>query len=216
MRPLVFLLLLANLTLFGYIRLDQLAAGEGVRLSQQVLPEKVKLLTAQQVAALGPAKVAELNGMCLEWGPFTDAERARATAALEPLQLGRLLSQRRVETTTPWWVYISPSPTKASADSKLTVLRSLGIRNFSIVETGPQRLAISLGGFRTEDAANAYLATTQQQGLKTGRVGQREQVTLQTLLVVRDPSQAAAARLKELQNEFAGSEVRANSCEKTG
>jgi len=47
-RTLVFLLLLANLTLFAYIRLDSVGGGgEGVRLSQQLQPEKIKLLTTQ-------------------------------------------------------------------------------------------------------------------------------------------------------------------------
>ena len=53
MRTLVFLLLLANLTLFGYIKLDSIGGGEGVRLSQQVQPAKITLLSPQQVAALG-------------------------------------------------------------------------------------------------------------------------------------------------------------------
>ena len=60
MRTLVFLLLLANLSLFGYIKLDSLGSGEGVRLSQQIQPDKIKLLTPQEVAALGPAKAASL------------------------------------------------------------------------------------------------------------------------------------------------------------
>ena len=78
MRTLFFLLLLANLTLFGFIKLDSMSAGEGVRLAQQVQPDKIKLLTPQQVAALGPSKAAALANVCLEWGPFGEIERARA------------------------------------------------------------------------------------------------------------------------------------------
>src|SRR5947199_3639 len=80
---LVFLLLLANLTLFAFIRLDSVGGGEGVRLSQQLQPEKIKLLTPQQVAALGPAKVASLADVCVEWGPLSDADRLRAQTRLE-------------------------------------------------------------------------------------------------------------------------------------
>ena len=50
MRTLVFLLLLANLTLLGYTKLDSLGTGEGVRLAQQVQPDKIVLLSPQQVA----------------------------------------------------------------------------------------------------------------------------------------------------------------------
>jgi hypothetical protein len=97
MRTVVFLLLLANLSLFAYIRLDAMGGGEGVRLGEQVQPDRIKVLTPREVAALGPAKVAALADVCLEWGPFGEAERARALADLDSLQLGRLLSQRHVE-----------------------------------------------------------------------------------------------------------------------
>ncbi len=50
MRTVVLLLLLANLTFFGFAQLDSGSTGET---SQQLQPEKIKLLTAQQVAALG-------------------------------------------------------------------------------------------------------------------------------------------------------------------
>ena len=58
MRTILVLLLLANLTLFGYTRLDGIGGGEAVRLTQQVLPDKIKLLAPREVAALGPTKVA--------------------------------------------------------------------------------------------------------------------------------------------------------------
>src|SRR6186997_2451458 len=98
MRTVFVLLLLANLTLFGYTWLDGGAGGEAVRLNEQVQPDKIKLLTPQEVAALGPAKVAALADVCIEWGPFGDADRARVASEIETLKLGRLLSQRRIET----------------------------------------------------------------------------------------------------------------------
>jgi hypothetical protein len=94
MRTVVLLLLLANLTFFGFARLDSGAAGET---SQQVQPDKIKLLTPQQVAALGPDKAAALSDVCIEWGPFNESERNRALADLDSLALGKLLTQRRVE-----------------------------------------------------------------------------------------------------------------------
>jgi hypothetical protein len=75
MRIVVFLLLAANLTLLIYTWLDS-GGGESFRLQQQVQPEKIKLLTSQEVAALGPAKVAALADVCVEFGPLSDADRA--------------------------------------------------------------------------------------------------------------------------------------------
>ena len=216
MRTLVFLLLLANITLFGYIKLDNVGAGEGVRLSQQVQPDKIKLLTSQQVAALGPAKIAALADVCAEWGPLSDSDRARALAAIEPLDLGKLMTQKKVEIIANYWLFLPPAANKPAADKQVEELKAQGIREASVVDSGPQRLAISLGAFRSEDAAQARLATLQSQGVKNAKVGQRVQAVPQTALVIRDPPAIAVVRLKELQGGFPGSEVKIGSCEKTG
>jgi len=214
MRTLVYLLLLANLTLFGYIRLDSAGVGEGARLSQQVQPDKIKLLTPQQVAALGPAKVASLADVCVEWGPMSDADRARAQARLEPLDLGKLVTQRKVEVIANYWVFIPPLANKAAVDDRVAELKTQGVRDILPVELGPQRLAISLGVFRTEEAAQARLEALRAQGVKTAKVGSRAQSVQQTVLVVRDPPAQAMARLKEMQSDFQGSELRVGSCER--
>jgi hypothetical protein len=96
MRTLVILLLLANLTLFAYTQLDS-AGGEGMRLREQVRADRIKLLSPQEVAALGPSSAASLADICLEWGPFAEADRARALAELDALGLSKLVSQKRLE-----------------------------------------------------------------------------------------------------------------------
>jgi hypothetical protein len=215
MRTLVLLLLLANIALGGYIYLDNLGTGEGARLSQQVQPEKISLLTPQQVAALGPAKVSALADVCVEWGPFSDGDRTRALAALDPLDLTRLISQKKVEVIGNYWVFIPPAANKAAADRKVDELKALGVRDVAVVDSGTQRFAISLGVFRSEDAAQSRLDALQAQGVKTAKVGARAQSVTQTLLVVRDPPAPAVARMKDLQGGFAGSEIKIGTCDKT-
>jgi SPOR domain len=214
MRTLVFLLLLANLTLFLYTKLDGVGAGEGARLSQQVQPDKIKVLTPQQVAALGPAKVASLADVCVEWGPMSDADRTRAQARLDPLDLGKLVTQKKVEVIANYWVFIPPLANKAAVDSRVAELKADGVKDIVPVELGPQRFAISLGVFRTEEAAQARLAALQTQGLKTAKVGSRAQSVQQTVLVVRDPPAQAMAKLKELQGDFQGSDIKVGSCDR--
>ena len=216
MKTLVFLLLLANLTLFAYIKLDSVGTGEGVRLNQQVQPDKIKLLGPQQVAALGPAKVASLADVCLEWGPISDADRARAMASLDPLDLGKLITQKKVEVITNYWVFIPPQANKAAADKRVADLKAQGLRDVVAMDGGPQRFAISLGVFRSEDAAQARLAALQAQGVTLAQVGPRAQSVQQSMLVVRDPPAPAVIRMKELQGEFQGSEIKIGTCEKTG
>jgi hypothetical protein len=214
MRTLVFLLLLANLTLFAYTRLDSAGGGEGARLSQQVQPDKIKLLTPQQVAALGPAKVASLADVCVEWGPMSDADRARAQARLDPLDLGKLVTQKKTEVIANYWVFIPASASKTAVDNRVAELKAAGVKDVAPVEVGPQRLAISLGVFRTEEAAQARLAALQAQGVTTAKVGPRAQSVQQTVLVVRDPPAQAMAKLKELQADFQGTDIKVGSCER--
>src|SRR6266478_5030897 len=147
MRTIFILLLLANITFFAYTRLDRAGSGESARLAQQVQPNKIRLLTPQQVAALGPAKVAALADVCLEWGPLSDADRTRALADVEPLGLGKLLTQKRIETTTSYWAYLPPSGNRAEAERRAGELRARGIGDVSVIESGPQRYAVSLGLF---------------------------------------------------------------------
>lgn len=214
MRTVVVLLLLANLALAGYIWLDNASGGEGVRLKQQVRPDAIKLLSPQEVAALGPAKAAALADVCLEWGPFGDADRVRALADIEPLGLGKLLSQRRIESATGYWVYLPPFATKAAADKRAAELKAAGIKDVFVIDGGSQRFALSLGVFRTEEAANTHLADVAKQGVTGAKTGPRQQGVVQTMLVIRDPQQPVMTRLRELAAAYPGAEVKIGGCEK--
>jgi hypothetical protein len=213
MRIVIILLLFANLTLYAYTKLDS-GGGEAVLLQDQVQPDKIKLLTPQQVAALGPAKVAALADVCVEWGPFADAERTRALAELEPLALGRLVSQKRVEFDNGYWVNMGPFASRAAAESRIGDLRKQGVKELAVADAGKGQFAISFGVFRTEPAAVAHADALAQLGIKLAKVQPRQQATTQTLVVVRDPQQPVVARLKDLQAQYPGSELKITACER--
>jgi hypothetical protein len=214
-RTIVVLLLAANVTFFLYRWLDQSSVGETTRTAQQVHAEKIKLLTPQQVAALGPAKTAALADVCVEWGPLTDAERGRVLAQLDALALGRLLTQKRVETSGTWWVYLAPPSGRFEADRRAADLRNRGLDDVAVVDGGGQRFTVSLGVFRTEEAANAHLDALTRLGVGAARAGPRQQAVALTSLVVRDPPAAVVARLRELSASHPGVELRTGACEKT-
>jgi SPOR domain len=213
-RTLVLLLLLANLSFFAYTRLDASRDGEAVRLAEQVQPDKVKLLTPQQVAALGPAKVAALADVCLEWGPLAEADRTRAAADLEPLALGKLLTQRRVEKSFSFWVFLPPTANRADAERRVADAKAKGFVDVSLVETAPQRYAVSFGLFSSEEAANARLAQVVAKGVPNAKAGPRQGVIAQTVFVVRDPQAAVLAKVRELVPAYPGSEAKVGNCEK--
>jgi hypothetical protein len=213
MRVIIILLLLANASLFVYTRLDT-GGGEAILLQDQVQPDKIKLLTPQQVAALGPSKVAALADVCLEWGPFSDPDRARVLAELEPLQLGRLLSQKRVEFDGGYWVNMSPFATRAAAETRIAELRRQGVRELAVADAPRGQFAVSFGNFRTEPAAVAYTEELARQGVTLAKVERRTSPVTQTLLVVRDPQQSVVTRVRELSSQFPGTELKVAACER--
>jgi len=214
MRIVIVLLLLANFTLWAYTRLDT-GNGEGVLLQDQIQPDKIKLLSPQQVAALGPAKVAALADVCVEWGPFSDPDRVRALADLEPLALGRLVSQRRVDFDSGFSLTAGPFPNRSAADTRAAELRKLGVRELAVAEGQRGQYVVSFGTFRSEIAATAYADELAKLGMNTARVERRAQPVTQTLLVIRDPQQPVVARLRELAAQHAGSDLRTTACERT-
>jgi hypothetical protein len=145
---------------------------------------------------------------------MSDADRARAQARLDPLDLGKLITQKKVEVIANYWVFIPPLANKAAVDSRVADLKASGVKDIVPVELGPQRFAISLGVFRTEEAAQARLAALQSQGVTAAKVGSRAQSVQQTVLVVRDPPAQAVAKLKELQPDFQGTDIKVGSCDR--
>jgi hypothetical protein len=214
MRTVILFLLLANLTFFAFTLLDATPEGEARRLQEQVQPEKIKLLTPQQVAALGPAKVAALADVCLEWGPLTDADRGRALADLEPLALGKLLTQRRIDTATAYWVFLPASPNRAEADRRAADLRARGVGDATVVDAGPQRNTVALGSFQTEERAQARLADLVKLGAANAKMGPRQQVITNTVLVIRDPQAQVVARLRDLMAASPGTEAKVGGCDR--
>ena len=212
MRAAVLLLIVVNVLLFGYARLDRAAHSEAGRLGEQIQPDRIRVLTSQQVAALGPSKVAALPDVCVEWGPFTETDRVRAQADLEPLTLGRLLSQRLVPADATWWVNTGAVGSRAAAERRAAELRAQAIDDLSVVDMGRGQFTISLGVFRTEAAAAGRSESLQARGVSGTRVEPRPPGSTLAMLVVRDPPQPAVARMKELQAQYPGSDLRVGSC----
>lgn len=211
MRTLVLLLLLANVAFFAWDRYGaELFSGEAGLVSQQLNPGAIQLLTPEQVAARGTAKrEGPKPSACLEWGTFTGAEIARAEAALESLALGGKLSQRRVEETAGYWVFMPPQGSRQGANQKIFELKKLGVEDYFILLDDPKfRYAISLGVFKTEEAAKSYLESLRGRGVRTAQVAARDVPMQKTFFLIRDVPEPLAAKINELRQGFAGTEIR--------
>lgn len=212
MRAVVLILVLANVAFFTYTWLGARAeaSSDAQIIGQQLNPEKIRLLTPEQVSALTrKPEPPKLASVCLEWGAFAGGDVARAGLALAPLELGAKLTQHRQEEGVGFWVYIPPFATRQAAAQKAGELKRLGLEEYFIIPDDPKwRNAISLGVFKTEDAAKAYLDALRAKGVRSAVIGVRETQRSKTYFQVREATSAVAARLQELKQGFSGTEVR--------
>jgi hypothetical protein len=212
MRTVFLILALANVALFAYAWSDAGADANGDTqiIGQQLNPEKIRLLMPEQVSALTrkpePPKLPATA--CLEWGAFVGGDAARAVQALEPLGLGTKLAQRKQEDVAGFWVYIPPLASRPAATQKAAELKRLGVGEYFVISDDPKwRNAISLGIFKTAEAASARLDALREKGVKNAISGAREMQLSKTYFQVRDANLTLAAKLNELKQGFAGTEV---------
>jgi sporulation related protein len=216
MRLLFLILLLANVAAFGYIQFAESRVGpDGQNALLQINPEKMKLLKPgpgrkDKAAAAPPSPPPQSALACLEWGSFGAEDAPRAAAALASFDLADTLTQRDVGDAT-WWVYIPPLKTKVEADRKAGEVKALGISDVYVMQGNNQsRFALSLGTFRTEEAANNYLAQLRQKGVRSAIVAPRGAIS--RIFVIRDPGDAITAKIAGLAADFPNAQLKATAC----
>jgi hypothetical protein len=220
------MLVLANAAFYAY---GWVAQQQGAADSQEALlhinPERIRIIGVAGGAApenTRPGAPSAAAGIaapaaCLEWGYFAGPEMARADAAIARLELPQVLVQRVVADVGGYWVYLPPLKNKAEVDKKIRELKALGVTDFFAVQDQTQwRNAISLGIFKSEDAAKSFLAALRDKGVRSATVDRRENFLKQVVYFVREPGEAMVAKLAEIQREFPGSEVRAVACPAAG
>jgi hypothetical protein len=217
MRALFLLLLFANLAFYAWSRYGMPAAADPAAAARPIAPGKLKVIAPADLpppaaAAKKPLPVAAAApaASCIEWGSFTVADAPRAEQALQPLGLGARLAQRRTEEVAGWWVFMPSQGSRQAALRKAAELKTLGISEYFIVQDeGEHRWALSLGVFRSEEAAQARLAALRAQGVRTAQTGPRETVVPKIWLQVKGVDAPLEARLKEIARQIDGSELKA-------
>jgi len=206
MRALFLVLLFANLAFYAWAHYyaPPDAGSDALPLGREVYPRKLPI-----VAPPPESPHAATAGACVEWGGFDFADLPQAKKLLQPLALGNLLSERHVQETASWWVFMPPQGSEEGARHKATELDDLGVHDYYIVkDDGPNQWSLSLGAFESKAAAEARLAALQSQGVRTAQVGPRQFQVQKVWLRIRGVDAGLRARLNELQKAVAGSQLR--------
>ena len=151
--------------------------------------------------------------ICLEWGDFSGSDLTRAKAALSALQLADKLKQREIEQDIGYWVYMPPLKNKTAVKRKIGELKALGINEYFVIPgSGQWQNAISLGVFKTREAAENFLHALNTKGVRTARVGERASKLITTIFILNQVDAATELKVKEIQKDFPGSELKNVPC----
>lgn len=176
-------------------------------------PHRLSSSMPLSMAISSPVAARTDRSACLEWGDFSGAELKLAKAALATLQLGSKLDSRQVEQIIRYWVYIPPLASKAAVNQKVEQLKARGVGEYFIVQdAGPWRNAISLGVFKTQEAAQNYLNVLRGKDVRSARVGERAGKQKATIFILNGVSPATEARLTSMQKDFPGSVLKNFPC----
>src|SRR5450830_1458414 len=229
------LLLIANGVLFavnrGYLGATASERHEPKRMAQQLQPETLTILPPNSEKLVTPARAAEQAAAAAEADksakPATDAPAApapQADAKTEP----------KTEVKTDLKAEAKPAPKGETIacteignfntvearkfEAQLTslhlpakaVLHS--IQDFYVIpesQTNPAlRWAISLGVFKTEDAAKAYIGQLIPQGVRSARIMARNVTSTRQAYQWRGIDAATKASLDSLKAKFPNQEMR--------
>jgi hypothetical protein len=202
------LLLLANLGVAGYLLLiDRAPKAQADLRVLELNADKVKSLKLS--AGVPPAVGA---GACLQWGNFTSAELDRALEQIARLKPAKSAA-RDLDESPVWWVHVPPFKTREEAERRLREIEDAGTKEARLIAEGERwRNAISLGIFKSEEAANAYLARMKELKVRNVAVVRRTDLIKLAVIVVADPAPALVTRVMELKAGFEGTDVKAGAC----
>ena len=188
LRPFFYLLLAANimlatlsaLPLLGF-QLHWAPTGEADRLTRQLTPENIQIIATAPTAVSTSAGSTDI--------PATHSPNTISCIALRNLSLEatQQISEQaarqgeglavRLSGVTPksYWVNIPPNGGKDGATKRGEILAKAGIEDYIIVrDSGPTQFAISLGLFRSEEAANRLIEQLKKKNIKSARITMRD------------------------------------------
>jgi hypothetical protein len=211
LRLFALLLLLANGAYYAWAEghllgwgFGPLAQTEPHRLAQQVRPDAVRVVPADEARALDAAGARAPE--CLQAGPIDDA-------AVEPLRKvladwpATAWSLEPVTEPGRWIVYMGKYPTAENVERKKGELRQIGVA-FEALSNPELEPGLSLGGYRSQEAANVQLERLADRGVRTARVVLERPEVRGHRLTLAALDDTLRPRLDDLRSALSGKPLR--------
>jgi hypothetical protein len=206
LRLLVLLLILLNASYYAWSQGMLRAYGwapaeqsEPQRLNQQIRPEAITILSAEEARRLEQAaSVPPRPPECLQAGLFDESQTDALRKALEAtLPVGSWSLDTVVEPAR-WIVYMGRFPNQAAEERKRAELLKLKLA-LQPLDNPALQPGLSLGRFDTQAQAQADLKELQRRGVRTARVVQELPEMRRSMLRIPAVDEALKSRLEELR-----------------
>ena len=221
MKRVVLALLIANVIVAGgFLLTDFSTSADEDAARQQINAESIRVLaTGSQAAAQPRTKSAEegqeASLSCAAWGAFPEGQVMAAEAKLSSFELGARLS-RGEGGASSYLVLILPIQRRADVNRRVEELNRSGVTDQFIINDGEFRSGISLGYFKTEEAANRHLNSLKAKGVIDAVVRPRLSGSRTVTFLIRDLTNAERARLESMARDFPAVELRMQTCPVAG
>jgi hypothetical protein len=221
MRLVPIVLLLANVLLAASFLFEgRGASSEAPR--REIHPESIRIVHREEPTAV-PAATTTVEQRepapaltCATWGGFTESQAATAEGRLAPLELGARLSRSETAATTNYLVIIPPIAHRPTLNARVDELKRAGIVDQFVISDGDLRNGISLGFFKSEEAANRHLAYLQAKGVADAVVKPRPAGNLIVTWQIRNLTGAERATLESIASGSSSAELKFQPCPEPG
>ena len=146
---------------------------------------------------------------CAEVGNFDTVEAKKFETQLAELSLGDRLTRRAIPENVRHMVFIPPLEGKEAADKKAGELKRLGVDDFFVIQdNSPLQWGLSLGIFKSQEAARNQLAALTQKGVRSARVGTLKPTTTKVAFQLRGLDATAKNSVAKIKENFPKQELR--------
>lgn len=219
MKYIFWLLALINIGLFGYFNIDVVLPKSAQTQQAEISPEKIKILSQQEIDAIKTTKKAEIVqplpvvDVCFEWSVFSDTNLTNAQTALESLALQSIVKEQSTQEAKRFWVYRPPFKSSTEALKKAAELRDSGITDVFVVQEPRWKNAISFGIFSDEKLAINLQKELQAKGVKNVEKALRTQGKSYSSLLLKNLTENEIAEIKKLKPNYPAAELKEVSCD---
>lgn len=195
------MLLSLNLGWLGKWSLDE---REPLRIKAEKRADKLTVLSASATQELVDAAAAKAVPpiACFEFAGLTLADSQQLEEKLKALALGARQTRSEIAEVATNMVYLPPLPNQDAAEKKLALIKKSGLTDVSVVQDqSPLRWAISLGVFKTPEAAKNFLMNVQKKGWKEAKIAPRAVSASRFVLRFLDVTVTEKKALDQMQTQ---------------